>query len=83
MKQITQFFLKGESSTLISGSFNSKENSEKAFINAIEIYSQNYCHEDLQVTKVMQMFQEMGLVNISSTRPVNLSKPIPNTFNKI
>ena len=31
----------------------------------------------------MQKFQEMGSVNISSTRLVNLSKPIPNTFNRI
>ena len=37
LKQTMQIFLKGESPTLIRGSFDSvKENSEKAFINAIE-----------------------------------------------
>ena len=37
LKQTTQIFLKGESPTLIRGSFDSKkENSEKAFINAVE-----------------------------------------------
>ena len=37
LKHTTQIFLKGESPTLIRGSFDSKkENSEKAFINAVE-----------------------------------------------
>ena len=31
----------------------------------------------------MEKFQETGLTNASSTRPVNLNKPIPNTFKKI
>ena len=35
------------------------------------------------MTKMMQNFQETGLGSISSTRPVNLNKLIPNTFNKI
>ena len=60
-----------------------KENSEKAFINAIENILENYCHEDLQMTKMMQKFQETGLANTSSTRTVNLNKLILNTFKKI
>ena len=47
------------------------------------IYSEYQCHEDLQMTKVMQKFQETGLANASSMRPVNLNKPLPNTFKKI
>ena len=49
----------------------------------LRIYFENLCHEDLQMTKVMQKFQETGLANSSFTRPVNLNKPIPNTFKKV
>ena len=35
------------------------------------------------MTKVIQKFQEPGLGNTSSTKPLNLNKPIPNTFKKI
>ena len=33
--------------------------------------------------QVIQKLQETGLVNASSTRPVNLNEPIPNRFKKI
>ena len=70
-------FLKGGSPTLISGCFDSRRLFQK------NIYSENLCHEDLQMTKVIQNFQETGLVNSSPTRPMNLNKLITNTFNKI
>ena len=35
------------------------------------------------MTKVMQKFQQTGLANASSTRPVNLNKRIPNAFKKV
>ena len=35
------------------------------------------------MTKVMQKFQKTDLADASSTRPVNLNNPIPNTFKKI
>ena len=31
----------------------------------------------------MQKFQETGLARASFTRPVNLKKPIPNTFKMV
>ena len=35
------------------------------------------------MAKLIQKVQETGLANASSTRPVNLNMPIPNTFIKI
>ena len=60
-----------------------KENSEKAFINTIKNIIRKLCHEDLQMAKVMQRFEETGWSNTSSMRPVNLNKLILNTFKKI
>ena len=61
-----------------------KENSQKAALNAIEkILRKSVLLEDLQMTKVIQKFQETGLDYASSTSTVNLNKPIPNTFKMI
>ena len=61
-----------------------KENSQKAALNAIEnVLRKSVPLEDLQMTKVIQKFEETGLDCASSTRTVNLNKPIPNTFKMI
>ena len=61
-----------------------KENSQKAVINAIgNILRKSVPLEDLRMNKVTQKFQETGLASASSTRPVNLNKPIPNAFKMI
>ena len=58
-----------------------KENSQKAAINAIEDILQKSVPLDvLRMAKVMQKFQETCIPSASFTRPVNLNKPIPNTF---
>ena len=57
------------------------ENSQKAVINAIENILQKSVPLDvLLMAKVMQKFQETCIASASCTRPVNLNKPIPNTF---
>ena len=61
-----------------------KENSQKAAINAIEnILWKSVLLDVLRMAKVMQKFQETCIASASSTRPVNLNKPIPNTFKMI
>ena len=61
-----------------------KENSQNTVINAIEnILRKSVPLDVLRMTKVIQKFQEMCIASASSTRPVNLNKPIPNTFKMV
>ena len=58
-----------------------KESSQKAVISAIEnIIRKSVPLDVLGMAKVMQKFQETCIPSASFTRPVNLNKPIPNTF---
>ena len=60
------------------------ENSQKVVIKTIEIILRKSVLLDvLRMAKVMQKFQETCIASASSTRPVSLNKPIPNTFKMI